>query len=266
MISKKIKAIYDRIRMDKKASIIYLILHTLVILTMIRSYFSGRYESMFTCCIALVLMLIPAWVENSFHIDIPGFLQAVIYIFIFAAEILGEINDYYILIPGWDTMLHTINGFLCGAIGFSLVELLNKKTAYVDLSPFFISVAAFCFSMTVGVCWEFFECSTDIFLLKDSQKDTVIDRFYSVKLHELDRSYSGYVEDIKKTTIETEDGQVYVIDHGYIDVGIYDTMEDLWVNCIGALTFSVIGYFYLKNKPEKSILDNLLITKEEDES
>lgn len=264
MMRKKIKAINARIRRDKHAFIVYSILRFFVILTIIRSYFTGRYESVFTCCLALFLMLLPALIEDSFKIEIPDFFQGVIYVFIFAAEILGEINAYYILIPGWDTMLHTINGFLCAAVGFSLVDLLNKKSSYIDLSPFYISIVAFCFSMTVGVCWEFIEFTIDQVLVKDSQKDFIVEEFYSATLDGMKKEYTGYVKDIKKTIIETEEG-TYVIEGGYLDIGLKDTMKDLWVNCIGAIVFSCIGYVYLIKQPEKSILDNLLITKEKEE-
>ena len=33
---------------------------------------------------------------------------------------------------------------------------------------------------------------------------------------------------------------------GYLDIGLLDTMNDLFVNFIGAVVFSVIGYFYVK--------------------
>ena len=38
---------------------------------------------------------------------------------------------------------------------------------------------------------------------------------------------------------------------GYLDIGLYDTMEDLFVNFIGALTFSIIGYFSAKSGKNK---------------
>lgn len=35
---------------------------------------------------------------------------------------------------------------------------------------------------------------------------------------------------------------------GYLDIGIHDTMKDLFVNLIGAVVFSIIGYFYVKKR------------------
>ena len=38
---------------------------------------------------------------------------------------------------------------------------------------------------------------------------------------------------------------------GYLDIGLIDTMEDLVVNFIGAVVFSVFGFLYVKNRGKK---------------
>ena len=104
-----------------------------------------------------------------------------ILLFIFAAEVLGEISAYYTTYPYWDTMLHTLNGFLCAAVGFCLVDLFDRSERFsLTLSPVFMAIVAFCFSMTIGVLWEFFECSMDRIFLFDMQKDTVVTAISSV--------------------------------------------------------------------------------------
>ena len=35
---------------------------------------------------------------------------------------------------------------------------------------------------------------------------------------------------------------------GYLDIGLLDTMKDLFVNFIGAVVFSIIGFFYVKKR------------------
>ena len=45
--------------------------------------------------------------------------------------------------------------------------------------------------------------------------------------------------------------------NGYLDIGLYDTMEDLFVNFIGALTFSVFGYFYIKHRGKGRIAKSI---------
>ena len=85
------------------------------VLTMIRAAFMHRFENIFVCVLALILLALPSIIEKQLAIDIPPLMEGIIYCFIYAAEILGEINSFYTIIPGWDTMLHTINGFLVAA-------------------------------------------------------------------------------------------------------------------------------------------------------
>ena len=122
-----------------------------VVLTMIRAAFMHRFENIFVCVLALILLALPSIIEKQLAIDIPPLMEGIIYCFIYAAEILGEINSFYTIIPGWDTMLHTINGFLVAAVGFCLVDLFNRSERFTfRLSPLFLALVAFCFSMTVG--------------------------------------------------------------------------------------------------------------------
>ena len=134
----------------------YLILRMLVILVLVRAIFRQDFESVFFCALTLVLMLLPSVLTRSLNIELPSTLEIIILLFIFAAEILGELNSFYVRVPNWDTMLHTINGFLCAAIGFALVDMLNRSDRFsFKLSPVYLALVAFCFSMTVGVRWEF---------------------------------------------------------------------------------------------------------------
>ena len=206
--------------------------------------------------------MIPVFLEESFHIEIPPMFQISIYMFIYAAEILGEINNFYTKIPGWDTMLHTINGFLCAAVGLSLVDLLNKSSRKIKLSPLYLAVAAFCFSMTIGVLWEFFEFFNDVLFCVDMQKDFIVPYFGSVKLDPTNSQIPIRVSNIARTIIETNDGASYIINGGYLDIGIVDTMKDLFVNFIGAVTFSIIGYIHEKKRPAKSITDDFRVKRE----
>lgn len=193
--------------------------------------------------------------------EIPPLFEGIIYVFIYAAQILGEVNDFYTIIPGWDTVLHTINGFLAAAVGFSMVYILNRRSRNVNLSPFYLAMMAFCFSMTVGVMWEIVEAAGDLLLGQDMQKDFIITSFQSVTLDPTNSQKLVYVKDITQTVIYTADGSTITIDGGYLDVGRLDTMKDLFVNFIGALAFSVIGYIYVKtdDKRLKSLLHGLIL-------
>jgi len=240
-----VRRLKDRIALNRRAFILYSILRALVLVTLIRCLMTQRWEGVAISILVLVLFLVPSLVEGMAQIEIPGLFQAIIYSFIFAAEILGEIDHYYVLIPGWDTILHTLNGFLCAAIGFSLVDLLNRSSKNISLSPIYVTLAAFCFSMTIGVLWEFVEFSFDTFFGMDMQKDTFVTSISSVALDPANEGNRIQINDIATTTITTAAGETTTI-NGYLDIGLIDTMKDLLVNFVGALVFSVVGYRHLK--------------------
>ena len=237
------KGLINQVRTSKSTFAVFIVLRFFVIAAMVLSVIRGHYENLFVCTLALALFMVPPFVEKNFGIQLPSTLEIIILLFIFSAEILGEIQSYYTKIPFWDTMLHTMNGFLCAAVGFALVDIFNRNEKFTfKLSPFFLAFTAFCFSMTVGVVWEFFECGCDLFLHTDMQKDTVVTQFSSVLLNPEGINNPIYVNNITDTMIN---GQSLGI-QGYLDIGLLDTMKDLFVNFIGAVVFSIIGFFYVK--------------------
>ena len=165
--SKKMQKKYKET--NKRSIAVYLILRILVIISMIFQILSGNIENAAMCILSLFLFTIPTIVSEKFKIGIPSVLEAIIYLFIFSATILGEINNFYGIIPFWDTLLHTLNGFICAGIGFSLIDLLNQNSKRVNLSPIYVVIVAFCFSMTIGVLWEFCEFTADSILETDMQ-------------------------------------------------------------------------------------------------
>ena len=239
------KGLINQVRTSKSTFAVFIVLRFFVIAAMVLSVIRGHYENLFVCTLALALFMVPPFVEKNFGIQLPSTLEIIILLFIFSAEILGEIQSYYTKIPFWDTMLHTMNGFLCAAVGFALVDIFNRNEKFTfKLSPFFLAFTAFCFSMTVGVVWEFFECGCDLFLHTDMQKDTVVTQFSSVLLNPEGINNPIYVNNITDTMIN---GQSLGI-QGYLDIGLLDTMKDLFVNFIGAVVFSIIGFFYVKTR------------------
>ncbi len=240
------QAVKNAVHRKRAVATVYFVLRALVILTMIRQAFNRNYENVFLCALTLVLFLLPTVIERRLRIDFPDTMEIIILLFIFSAEILGEIRSYYTTFPGWDTVMHTLNGFLCAAVGFSLVDLLNRNERFsLSLSPVFLAIVAFCFSMTIGVLWEFFECAADTFLLKDMQKDTVLSTISTVALDPTGGNTPVIIRNIEDVIVVSGGRQIPLGLGGYLDVGIRDTMKDLFVNFIGATVFSFIGYFYL---------------------
>jgi hypothetical protein len=245
-----LSAAHDALRRKRTVAVVYFTLRILVIVMMVAQFFNGDFESVFLCALTLVLFLLPTVFERALMIDLPNTMEIIIMLFIFAAEILGEISSFYTTFKGWDTILHTLNGFLCAAIGFALVDMLNRTERFsLSLSPVFMSIVAFCFSMTIGVLWEFFECGMDQLMALDMQKDAVVHSISSVMLDPTGKNNRVLIENIVDTIVVTADGrQISLGLGGYLDIGILDTMKDLFVNFIGAVVFSVIGYFYVKTR------------------
>lgn len=224
---------------------VYLVLRLMVLATLVSSVIRGEYESAFICLLVLVLFMLPFFIQQNFGIELPSTLEIIILLFIFAAEILGELECYFITFPYWDSMLHTTTGFLCAATGFALIDILNRNSRIkFELSPIYVALAAFCFSMTVGVLWEFFEFGMDRIFHMDMQKDTVVSSITSVMLDPTNKNIPVTIDGITSVTVN---GQELGFG-GYLDIGLYDTMEDLFVNFIGAVVFSTIGYFYIKHR------------------
>lgn len=237
------------LRKKSVVAAVYIVLRLLVILMMVAQFFNGNFENVFLCVLTLILFLLPTILEKSLQIDLPNALEIIILLFIFAAEILGEIRAFYTTFAYWDTMLHTLNGFLCAAIGFSLVDMCNRhKRVSLSLSPVYMAIVAFCFSMTIGVLWEFFECTMDQFFLLDMQKDTVVNVISSVNLDPTGGNTPVAIKGITDVIVVCGDEQIPLGVGGYLDIGILDTMKDLWVNFIGAVVFSILGYFYVKSR------------------
>lgn len=237
------------LRKKSVVAAVYIVLRLLVILMMVAQFFNGNFENVFLCILTLILFLLPTIFEKSLQIDLPNALEIIILLFIFAAEILGEIRAFYTTFAYWDTMLHTINGFLCAAIGFSLVDMCNRhKRVSLSLSPVYMAIVAFCFSMTIGVLWEFFECTVDQFFLLDMQKDTVVNVISSVNLDPTGGNTPVAIKGITDVIVVCGEEQIPLGVGGYLDIGILDTMKDLWVNFIGAVVFSIVGYFYVKSR------------------
>lgn len=255
-----------QIKKNKAVFAVYIVLRLIVIVSLVFALVRGNFENAVLCVATLLLLLAPSFIEKSFSVELPSVLEIIIMCFAFSHAILGEIGCFYVKVPWWDTMLHTLNGFLCAGVGFSLIDLLNRDKRFrFELSPVYVALVAFCFSMTVGVLWEFFEFGSDMIFKTDMQKDTVIRSITSVAL-----------DPTKSNTPVTVDGITSVVVNGrelgvggYLDIGLIDTMKDLIVNFIGAVVFSIFGFIYIKYRGRKRrVVENFMVTvrKEEEKS
>lgn len=194
--------------------IISWVVRVLLLVAIVESIYTKKYQNTFIGVISIIMTFYPSILKKKLRVYLPSSLQIIITLFIFAAEFLGEFYEFYYKIPWWDNMLHCISGSVLGIVGFMFVYFLNKThIKRTKLSPFFIALFAFCFSITIGVFWEFFEFSVDRLLGFNMQKfrmpgedglvDTMIDLFVDA-LGAFVVSAIGYVymKRNKKTRVE----------------------------------------------------------------
>lgn len=164
--------------------------------------------------LGIAAMMLPGLIEHRLRLKIPSKMMIVYVLFLFGAIYLGEIRDFYYRIPYWDTILHTLSGGMLGALGFSIVALLNKTDRVsFNLSAGFVAIFAFCFAVTMGVFWEIYEFAMDGLLGFNMQKFAL------------------------------RDGSELVG-----RAALSDTMVDLIVDCLGALVITISGYLSMVYK------------------
>ena len=242
---------------------VFIVLRLLIVICMFRQLAMGYYQAVFLCIVSLFVMAVPALLHKTLRLRLPSGLEITIALFVFAAEILGEISNFYGQFPFWDTMLHTLNGFLAAAIGFGIIDLLNTHAKGIKMTPIFVALVSFCFSMTVGVVWEFAEFGVDRLVRFDAQKDWLVDNISTVALNPKGENEPVKVDGIAYTILYDADGnELAVIEGGYLDIGIIDTMKDLLVNTVGALVFSVFGYLYIHKRDRYRFAGHFRIVQE----
>lgn len=240
-----IRALVASIKEDRYAFLFFLLFVALTAAVLLYSLFLRQWHRVFMSALTLALFFIPAFVERKFLVRLPSALEILAYAFIFCSCILGEIAGFYERFSFWDDLLHAFNGYMFAAFGFCLVGLAQRKTGQKECySPILVVLVAFCFSMTVGAFWELFEYSTDALLFTDMQKDALLKAVHTASLSEAGKG-TVHLRDITETVVRTASGEEIVI-AGYLDVGLADTMLDLFVNAIGSIVFCVIGYVYLR--------------------
>lgn len=236
-------------KQNKSLTILYFVLRGIIVTIFVLDILNANYESAMTCVLTFILLLVPSFMEKKLLIQLPTVFEGIVICFVFAANILGEIGSFYEKFQFWDTMLHTLNGFVCAGVGFGLTDILNRSEKIkFNLSPIFVCLFSFCFSMTVGMMWEFFEFAMDNLFSVDMQKDTIVNNINSTLLAGGTTNEVKHINGISNTIVDGNNLNI----GGYLDIGIIDTMKDLFVNFIGAIVFNVSGYFYLKYTGKKA--------------
>ncbi len=161
------------------------------------------------CLLGLFTIHLPGILEKKLRFELPKQLYIQYMIFLYCAIFLGEVRSFYYLVPHWDTVCHFFSSMMTGLFGLMVVTILNRdKRLSMQLSPFFLCLFAFCFSVTIGSLWEIYEFAADGLFGLNMQK------------------------------FITADG-VTLVGHA----ALADTMKDIIVDVLGALLASLLGLY-----------------------
>ncbi len=213
----------------------YIILTLLIRISLLAAIAGSVYEvviwqtgwiTLFVSSLSFLLTFLPYLIQQTYKIRLPGEIQIIIVLFIYAALFLGMAREWYHRFWWWDSLMHGFSGVALGFAGFLILYVLYKS-AKLQASFFLIALFSFCFAVALGAIWEIFEFAMDSLFGDDMQR--------------------------ARYTIE------YMQEHGYEDTrfAIYDTMWDMILNSAGAFIASLCGYIYLK-KGEIFLFDRLI--------
>ena len=164
------------------------------------------------CILGLITIHLPSILERKFHFVLPSLLYGFYIVFLYCAIFLGEVRSFYYLVPQWDSICHFCSSMMMGFFGLMVVTILNRdQHLAVSLSPFFVCLFAFCFSVSLGSIWEIYEFAADGLFGMNMQKFMLAD------------------------------GTVLA---GH--AALADTMKDIIVDVLGSLLASVIGFFSIR--------------------
>ena len=165
------------------------------------------------CLLGLIVINLPTFLARKLKFELPMTLYGMYIIFLYCAIFLGEVRSFYYVIPFWDSILHAFSSLMLGFFGFMAITiLLRDEHIVMSLSPIFTAIFAFCFALSIGTVWEIYEYVFDGILGLNMQK------------------------------FMTVDGTLLV---GH--AALADTMKDIIIDAIGALTATVIGSVAIKH-------------------
>lgn len=170
------------------------------------------------CLLGITVMSLPGLLERKWRIVLPNTIVILYFVFLYCAIFLGEVFSFYYRIPHWDAMLHAFSGAMLGALGFILVDFLNRDLhVKVSLSPFFLALFAFSFAVMIGVLWEIYEFSFDALLALNMQKHSTASGIPLVGTSAL-----------------------------------HDTMSDLCIDTLSALSISIVGGIMARKRKDEN--------------
>lgn len=245
----------EAIRKKKKpVAALYIFVITVTLAVLVWQLCIANWHNVLIALAALALYSVPQIMELGLKMRLPVLCECVVVAFAFCAQVLGEIMEYYVYIPLWDSLLHFVIGFLVASAGFVMIDRQNHRLGlHKRVKPWFAMFFSFSLAAAVGMLWEFFEFSADLITGTDMQKDFVVRSVSSVLLNPEGRNIP-VVFDVESLVVN---GELWDIG-GYLDIGLYDTIKDMFVNCLGALSFCFFGWRYLARGGRHSLVESVM--------
>ncbi len=193
---------------------VLIVLQVVMAVELILVLYGQQWINAFLVMAIMAITLSPAVLGRRFGVHIPAEFQVLAVVFVFAALFLGEVHSYYARFWWWDIALHTSSGLLMGILGFLLVYLLNESKR-VDVHMRAHFMALFAF-------------------------------FFAVAVGTLWEIFEFAMDQIVGTNMQ----KPMLGDPS----GLTDTMWDMIVNALGALTISALGWWHMKQR-ERSFIE-----------
>jgi len=207
--------------------------------TLIFSIVKRNRMFVFLCFVQAFLLAAPAIMEKLLSVQLSNPLKIILMCWIFGCIALGTIYDFYYKFDFWDLAMHGTSGFLLTGLGFSLSEMLEPRSDYRP-GRFGRIVCAFCFSMAIASMWELLEYGIFRIFGRDVQHDEVLHNFVTSFFTGQD-AVSNLIDGITGMTIYTKSGVINV--DGYLDIGFYDTMDDIFAHFVGTALLLLLAVF-----------------------
>ena len=139
----------------------------------------AHWAMVFTASMALIVSLLPMLFERSKLLYFPIEFELSLTGFVFAALILGEGLEFYDKFWWWDLLLHSFSGLALGFVGFLIVYLISKERG-IQLTPIFVALFSFSFSVALATIWEIFEFTMDQTIGTSMQRSGIVDTMWDL--------------------------------------------------------------------------------------
>lgn len=163
-----------------KALGLNLISMVILIITAIYDFIFRGGEKLFRIALMAITLWIMYGVYKKTFLRKTRISFYLIYSFIFGAMYLGNVFDFYLIIPMYDKILHLLSGLILGMIGYILfVHVSNGVTegSFKRYMPILFSII---FSIAGAAVWEIWEFSTDQLFGFASQNNSLHDTMWDI--------------------------------------------------------------------------------------